>query len=143
MAKEIMDREAEEEKNIKTILSEDIEYSGNLKFSTSLKIKGKFKGEIDATGHLFIGSKADVKANIKAKTITIYGRITGNIEAFDKVELLSHAQLSGDVKTPDIIIQSGCVFNGNCIMTKRENHKPSGHSETKPVKADPKEEKKN
>ncbi len=123
MAKEHEDKELEEEKNIKTILSEDIDYTGTLKFSTSLKIKGKFKGEINSTGHLYIGKKAFVEANIKVKNITIYGKIKGNVEAFDKIKLLSNAELVGDVKTPDIIIQSGCVFNGNCIMVQRENVK--------------------
>ncbi len=141
-AKELMDREVEEEKNIKTILSEDIDYSGNLKFSTSLKIKGKFKGEIDATGHLFIGQKAFVKANIKAKQITIYGKINGNVEAFEKIELLNNAELSGDIKTPDIIIQSGCFFNGNCIMTQKDIHKVQPIIEQKGIKPEHKDEKK-
>lgn len=131
MAKEIIDREAEEEKNIKTILADDIDYSGNLKFSTSLKIKGKFKGEIDSTGHLFIGKKAYVQANIKAKLVTIYGKVKGNIEAFEKVELFNHAELTGDIKTPDIIVQSGCLFNGNCIMVQKEPSKNQSHSEKK------------
>ncbi|MDD5067502.1 MAG: polymer-forming cytoskeletal protein [bacterium] len=127
MAKDVLDKELAEEQDIKTVLADDIEFNGNLRFSTSLKVKGKFEGEIDATGHLFIGKDADVKANIKARNISVYGRIKGNVEAFERLELFSGAELIGDIKTPDFIIQSGCVFNGNCIMVSKD--KSSGNGE--------------
>jgi len=120
MAKEPLDREAEEEKHIRTILEQDIEFTGTLKFTTSLKIKGGFNGEINAKGHLHIGKKAIVKANIKAKQVTIYGKVEGNIKATEKVELLMDAELTGDIHTPDLIIQSGCQFNGKCFMIPKE-----------------------
>ncbi len=124
MPKDVLDKEFDEEKNIKTILAEDIEFTGNLKFSTTLKIKGKFDGEIDSTGHLYIGKEAQVKANIKVKKITVYGKIKGNVEATECLELFTGAELIGDIKTPDFIIQSGCVFNGNCIMVSKEKSTP-------------------
>lgn len=137
MPKDLIDREKEEEKEIQTVLAEDIKFTGSLKFSTSLKIKGGFEGEIDSTGHLVVGKNADVKADIKAKRVTIYGKVKGNIEVSDKVEIFSGAQMIGDIKTPDLVIQSGCLFNGNCIMSLKE--KPAVTTTPKPEK---KEEKK-
>ncbi|MBN1898115.1 MAG: polymer-forming cytoskeletal protein [Spirochaetes bacterium] len=120
MAKELLDREMEEEKAIRTVLEEDIKFTGTMKFTSSLKIKGGFEGEIDSTGHLVVGKNAFIKANIKAGKITIYGKIKGNLEVSEKVEILSGAAVEGDIKTPDLVIQSGCRFNGNCIMTPKE-----------------------
>lgn len=137
MPKDLIDREKEEEKEIKTVLAEDIKFTGSLKFSTSLKIKGGFEGEIDSTGHLVIGKNADVKADIKAKRVTIYGKVKGNIEVSDKVEIFSGAEMIGDIKTPDLVIQSGCLFNGNCIMSLKE--KPTI---TTPQKSEKEEKKK-
>ena len=118
MAKEILDPEIEEEKHIKTVLDHDIKFSGNVKFSTSLKIKGEFNGEINSTGTLYTGRNAVVKAKIKTKNITVYGKIDGNVESFEKIELLSKAELTGDIKASDLFIESGCTFNGKCIMTR-------------------------
>lgn len=129
MVKENIDKELEEEKNIKTVLAEDIAFTGHLKFTTSLKIKGNFEGEIEATGHLFVGHEAVLKANIKAKEITVYGKIKGNVEATECLELFSGAELIGDIKTPDFIIQSGCVFNGNCIMVSKEKGASIQHAQ--------------
>ena len=79
-------------------------------------IKGKFDGKIDADGHLILGPNAIVKAAIKAGVVTNYGKIIGNVEAIQKIELFKGAELNGDVKAPDLIIESGCIFNGNCAM---------------------------
>jgi cytoskeletal protein CcmA (bactofilin family) len=105
-----------EEKDVDTVLAEDIDFSGTMKFKKSLMIKGKFDGRIDAEGHLILGPNAEVKAAIKAGVVTNYGKIIGNVEALQKIELFKGAELNGDVKTPDLIIESGCIFNGNCAM---------------------------
>ncbi len=106
-----------EEKDVDTVLAEDIDFSGTMKFKKSLMIKGKFEGKIDAEGHLILGPNSVVKATIKAGIVTNYGKIIGNVEAIKKLELLKGAELNGDIKTPDLIIESGCIFNGNCTMT--------------------------
>lgn len=106
-----------DEKSIVTVLADDIIFKGTLSFKTSLMIKGTFEGEIDATGELVIGDKAVVKANIKSDTIVCYGRIEGNVEAKKSIIFARSSQITGDIKTPDLVIQSGCRFNGNCTMT--------------------------
>jgi cytoskeletal protein CcmA (bactofilin family) len=114
----VKDNEAKviEEKDVDTVLADDIDFSGTMKFKKSLMIKGKFDGKIDADGHLILGPNAEVKATIKAGVVTNFGKIIGNVEALSKIELLKGGELNGDVKTPDLIIESGCIFNGNCAM---------------------------
>jgi cytoskeletal protein CcmA (bactofilin family) len=109
-----------DESMIDTVLAEDINFQGTMKFAKSLMIKGKFEGEIDASGHLIIGPNAAVSATIKAGVITNYGQINGNVEGTERVELFNNAKLIGDIKTPELIIESGCNFNGNCIMSEKK-----------------------
>jgi len=107
-----------DDSGVDTVLAEDIDFQGVMKFSKSLKIKGKFEGQIEATGHLIIGQGAN--ATIKAAVITNLGQINGNVEGTEKVELFNNARLTGDIKTPELIIESGCTFNGNCSMTEKK-----------------------
>lgn len=107
------------ESEIDTVLAEDIDFTGELKFSKSLMIKGKFDGKINADGHLFVGQNAYVKAEIKTGKLTCYGKIDGPVFAKERVELSKESILNGDVTTPDIIIESGCKFNGRCIMDEK------------------------
>ncbi len=125
-----------EEKDIDTILAEDIDFSGTMKFEKSLMIKGKFDGQIDAEGHLILGPNSVVKAEIKAGVVTNYGKIVGNVEVIKKLELFKGAELSGDIKAPDLIIESGCIFNGNCSMGAQNLNKgPSATREYAPEQA--------
>ena len=105
-----------DEKDIDTILAEDIDFQGVLKFSNSLMIKGGFQGEINATGDLFIGPNAKVEAKIKANLVSVRGKIQGDITALSCVELFSTAKIQGDVVSPSIEMERGCLFNGNCKM---------------------------
>lgn len=105
-----------QESDIDTVLGEDIRFRGKLQFRESLQINGQFQGKIDTEGHLEIGPTAQVVADVEASTVSIQGEVQGNIVARRKVDLLSKARLTGDIRTPDLEIQSGSHFSGNCIM---------------------------
>jgi cytoskeletal protein CcmA (bactofilin family) len=106
-----------DETDIDTVLAEDIDFSGVLSF------KGKFKGEIKAAGDLFVGEKAEVEAKIEARTISSRGRIKGNILAQARIELSSTAVVDGDMQCPDLVIESGAVYNGTCTMNRKREEK--------------------
>ncbi|HET6450486.1 MAG TPA: polymer-forming cytoskeletal protein [Spirochaetia bacterium] len=105
-----------DEHEIDTILAEDIEFEGYLTFKKPLMIKGKFKGEIKSTSALYIGEKAYVEASTEAGIVSSKGRHKGDIVARSRVELYSTAQVDGDISTPDLVVESGCRFNGLCNM---------------------------
>ncbi len=105
-----------DEHEIDTILAEDIDFEGHLTFKKPLMIKGRFKGDIRSTSALYIGEKAFVEATTEAGVISSRGKHKGNIVAHARVELYSTAQVDGDITTPDLVVESGCKFNGLCNM---------------------------
>ena len=107
-----------EDSEIDTILAGDIDFTGELSFEKPLMIKGKFSGTIKASGDLYVGDEAFVEARVEANVVSLKGRIKGNIFAKSRVELFSTATIDGDITAPDIIMESGCSFNGMCKMTK-------------------------
>ena len=122
-----------DESMIDTVLADDIHFQGTMKFSKSLMIKGKFEGQIDATGHLIVGPNAVVNATVKAGIVTNYGQINGNVEGTERIEMFNNARITGDIKTPELIIESGCVFNGNCTMTDKKSSSISASQTTPSV----------
>lgn len=105
-----------DETEIDTILGEDIDFKGTLKFEESLMIKGQFRGSIEARGEVYIDERADVEARILAKVVSLKGKVKGDIFAGQRVELFKSASVDGDITAPDIIMESGCRFNGVCSM---------------------------
>ena len=105
-----------DENEIDTILADDIDFSGVVSFEKPLMVKGKLTGEISANGDLYVDEGAVVEAQVKANMVSARGKINGNIIARSKVELFSTAEVTGDIFAPQIEIESGATFNGNCIM---------------------------
>ena len=97
----------------KDVLSTDVEVRGTIKFQKELQIDGKVEGEISSRGILTVGESADIRADIKTKSITVYGKIQGNITASERCELKSKCTLQGDLKAARLIVEEGATFIGN------------------------------
>src|SRR5262249_3711410 len=96
----------------KDVLSSDVEIKGTIKFQKELLIDGKVEGEINSDGVLTVGENADIRAEIKTKSITIYGKVQGNISVSERCELKSKCTLQGDLKAARLIIEEGATFIG-------------------------------
>ena len=107
------------EEGVTTILADDLEIQGTIKFKSSLMIKGVLEGEIISEGLLIAGSTAKVTAKITTMNLISHGEIQGDVTASEQVILKSTAVHTGNITTPNIVIEDGSVFNGSCIM-KRE-----------------------
>ncbi|MDC7220739.1 MAG: polymer-forming cytoskeletal protein [Spirochaetales bacterium] len=107
------------EKNISTVLTEEIHFSGELFFSKDLMIKGEFYGAIKASGNLYIEESAYVEAEITAGAVYIKGQVKGNIMADTRVELHGTAKVAGDITAPQIVMDTGCRFDGTSRMQRR------------------------
>ena len=82
------------------MLSSDVEIKGSIKFQKELLIDGKVEGEINSEGVLTIGENADIRGEIKTKSITVFGKVQGNISVSERCELKSKCTLQGDLKRP-------------------------------------------
>ena len=105
--------------SVSVVLNEESFFKGKLIFQNSLKIDGRFEGLIETSGFLYVEEGADVKAEIKAGTLIVGGRIEGDIEALDTVELLPTAHVIGNIKTKrSIKLGEGSIFEGRVDMIK-------------------------
>lgn len=105
-----------------TRIGESASLEGELSFSTSMRIDGRFKGKISAKGFLFITESADVEAEIEGVDIVIAGKLRGNIEASGKVELLETARVQGNIRADRIRLLDGVLFEGRCEMIRRSEN---------------------
>jgi len=93
---------------------------GNLKFTgpVNLRLNGDFEGDLEARGVLIIGEKANVKAKtVKGDSITISGRVEGDITCSKRLELSASARLIGNVETPILVMVEGALLKGGCQMS--------------------------
>src|ERR1700682_5437336 len=101
----------------KDILSSDVEIKGSIKFQKELLIDGKVEGEIHSEGVLTIGEHADIRGEIKTKSIIVFGKVQGNISVSERCELKSKCTLQGDLKASRLVIEEGATFIGKSEVT--------------------------
>lgn len=126
-----------------TTLGEDTEFSGTLKFGKTLKVLGKFEGDMSSDGSLIVGRTADIKAEIRVGNVIIEGKVTGNITAVDLVDLRSTAELYGDIKSSKLKIEEGVVFVGRSEVRPKGSAMPEAapkNEERSPTELHPKKD---
>ncbi len=92
------------------------EFHGELSFQDTLRIDGKFEGTIRDGGHLIIGQSADVNAEIHVATVSVSGRLRGNVHAKERVELHASARCQCNLETRVLVVEEGAMFEGGCAM---------------------------
>ena len=101
----------------KNLLSADVEIKGSIKFQNELIIDGKVEGEIVSTGVLTVGENAEIRGEIKTKSVTVLGKVHGNITVDERCELKGRAVLQGDLKAARLVIEDGATFVGKSEVT--------------------------
>jgi cytoskeletal protein CcmA (bactofilin family) len=97
----------------KNVLSSDVEIKGTIKFSNDLIIDGRIDGEVVSDGSLTVGENANIKGDIRTKSVVVFGKIDGNITVKEQCDLKSNAEIIGDIKAGMLSIESGATFMGN------------------------------
>lgn len=92
---------------------------GELTGSESLYVDGKVEGAINLPGNrVTVGRNGQVAANIMAREIVVLGKVRGNCQASDRVDIRSEGSLTGDVVAARISIEDGAFFKGGIDIRK-------------------------
>ena len=121
-------REAVSRKKGETVaaIGTTVVFNGDLSGDEDLEILGQVKGKVSLPSHqLIVGESGRIEAEIKAKAVLVLGRVAGDVEASERVEIQSSGVVEGDVRAPRLLVQEGAVVNGSIEMT------PAGESAAK------------
>jgi cytoskeletal protein CcmA (bactofilin family) len=109
---------------LNALLGKGSQFEGKLLFEGTVRIDGKFSGEIISTDTLIIGEGAEVKATIRVGTLTCLGDYQGDATASKAIELKAPAKVRGNLTTASIVVERGVFFDGNCKMDTGGNSAP-------------------
>ncbi len=95
-----------------SVIGAEITIVGKIDGAGSVRIAGKFEGDVNIQGDLMIDAGAKVTGSVRAKSVAIAGEIEGNIENASRVELLATGVLTGDVKAGTLTVAAGSRRRG-------------------------------
>ena len=98
--------------NATNVLSSGIEITGSIRFSNDMIIDGKIEGEITSDkGKVTIGENAQVKGDVTAGDVKVYGNVEGKITS-ERCELKDKSKINGDIKSKVFSMEEGAQLCG-------------------------------
>jgi cytoskeletal protein CcmA (bactofilin family) len=94
-------------------LGSSLQIKGEIIGSENLQIDGMVEGPISLDGHeLIVGSAAQLKSEVHAGEVVVYGKLVGNVHARGRVEITKDGSITGDLACARISIEDGAHFKG-------------------------------
>jgi len=102
-------------------ISKGLSIKGEITGTESLFIDGKVEGSINIPGNrVTVGKNGVVSASISAREIVVLGKLKGNVNATDRVDIRAEGALTGDVAAARISIEDGAFFKGGIDIRKAD-----------------------
>ena len=94
---------------------------GEVSGAESLFIDGRVEGTINfPENRVTIGRNGIVAANITAKEVVIMGKVQGNVDCADRLDIRSEGVLAGDVITHRFSVEEGAILKGGVEVRNTE-----------------------
>jgi cytoskeletal protein CcmA (bactofilin family) len=98
--------------NATNVLSNGLEIIGSIRFSNDMIIDGRVEGEIQSEkGRVTIGENANIKGDVTAGEVKVYGSIEGKITS-ERCELKDKSRINGDIKSKVFSMEEGAKLTG-------------------------------
>jgi cytoskeletal protein CcmA (bactofilin family) len=108
---------------------------GEVTGAESLFIDGRVEGTINfPDNRVTVGRNGTVAANITAKEVVIMGKVRGNVDCADRLDIRSEGQLAGDVITHRISVEEGAILKGGVEVRspEKKDQKTQVQAQNKP-----------
>ena len=102
-----------------THIGKFIVIKGEVSGSENVYLAGELEGSVELLeGDLTVGPDGRIRANMRARSIVVHGRVDGNLYGIKRVDLKKSAVLVGDICTPRIAIDEGASLKGSVLVQK-------------------------
>ena len=95
-----------------SVIAADLTIEGKIEGGGSVRIAGKFKGDVNVQGDLTIETGAKLTGAVRAERVTIAGELEGNVEEAALVDLQQTGVVIGDVKAGSLTVAAGARLRG-------------------------------
>lgn len=104
-----------------SIIAPGTKFKGTIKGHDTLLISGHFEGKINCEGLIRVDKEGSINGTINSPYIIIEGKINGDIESAEHVELRNEARMTGNINTSKIVMAEGCLLQGDVNMPSKED----------------------
>lgn len=104
---------------IDTIVGQNTRFEGDMRFSGGLHIDGNIKGNITAETEseavLTVSEQGSVRGDVRVPNLMLNGTVVGDVYVSERLEMASHAKVTGDVFYNLLEMAMGAEVNGKLV----------------------------
>lgn len=100
------------------VVDKQTDVKGTLHSEGNVLVEGTFDGEIEAKQTVWIDKGALAQAKLMANDVVISGTFDGEIDCRHRLQIAATASVSGEIRTPVLVIEEGATVNCRFAMTK-------------------------
>ena len=104
---------------LETVIGADSAIRGELTIKGTVRVDGTVEGDIRADW-VIVGETGRVRGNVHARTMVVGGKVEGNIDATEIVELKDRAQVFGEICAAKLAMSEGALFEGQSSMKSKK-----------------------
>jgi cytoskeletal protein CcmA (bactofilin family) len=99
---------------LRAALGPDDSITGKLSFSAPTRIDGTLRGEVTSTELIVVGEAARIDGTIRATSLIVLGRVSGDVLGAERIEIGPRGVLRGAIETRDLVVREGGLLDGPC-----------------------------
>lgn len=104
---------------IETLVGPHATIRGDIGFSGGLYVEGRIFGKVvaedGADAVLTIAEEGEVEGEVRAPVVVISGRMTGDVHAYERVQLTARARVQGNIHYKVVEMAAGAMVTGRLI----------------------------
>ena len=90
--------------------------TGDIIAKNDIRIDGELEGNLKCSGKVILGPKGSIKGEVDCQSGVIEGTINGLLKVGELLHVKDSANITGEIQTQKLMVQSGAVFNVKCQM---------------------------
>ena len=110
---------------LSSLIAEDVEITGDLHFSSGIRIDGRIKGNVIARAVegqtralLVLSDKGQIEGSVNCGDAVINGSVIGDLVVEHFLELQSNARVSGTIRYEHLQMDVGAAVRGQLIKAE-------------------------
>jgi cytoskeletal protein CcmA (bactofilin family) len=108
---------------LSSLIAEDVEITGDLCFSTGIRIDGRVKGNLIARSAekgetralLVLSDKGHIEGSVRCGDAVINGSVVGDLEVEHFLELQSNSKVNGTIRYQHLQMDVGAAVQGQLV----------------------------
>ena len=124
---------------IDTLVGQQTEIQGDIRFSGGLHVDGKIKGNVVAVndGHsmLSLSESGAIEGQVSVPYIVLNGAVNGDVYSSEHVELAAKARITGNVHYNLLEMSIGAEVNGKLLHSHEPAETPLALGHGEPLEA--------